>query len=45
MVGDEVEREGLERRGVDGSVRDEAGANSEEEAAEDISVEGEYERY
>lgn len=43
MVGDEDERAGLKGRGVvdvDGSVRDEAGAISEEDEAEDISVEG-----
>lgn len=40
MVGDEGDRAGLKRRGLDGSVRDEVGAISEEDEAEDITVEG-----
>lgn len=40
MVGDENDKAGLKRRGLDGSVRDEAGANSEEDEAEDITAEG-----
>ena len=42
MVGDEGDKVGVKRRGVEGSGRDEAGAISEEEAAEDITVEGWY---
>lgn len=41
MVGDENNRAELLKRGLDGSVRDEVGVISEEEeAAEDITVEG-----
>ena len=40
MVGDEDDRAGLKRRGLDGSVRDEVGVISEEDEAEDITVEG-----
>lgn len=40
MVGDENDKAGLRGRGVDGSVRDEAGVFSEEEEeAEDITAE------
>lgn len=39
VVGDEIDKTGLKRRNLDGNVRDEAGAMSEEEEAEDISVE------
>ena len=42
MVGDENDKAALKRRGFDGSGRDEAGAISEEEEAEDITVEGWY---
>ena len=42
MVGDENDKAGLKRRGLDGSLRDEAGAISEEEEAEDITIEGGY---
>ena len=40
IVGDENDKTGLKKRTLDGRVRDEAGAISEEEEAEDITVEG-----
>lgn len=40
IVGDENDRAGLKRRDLDGSLRDEAGGNSEEDETEDITVEG-----
>ena len=40
MVGDENDRAGLKKRGLNGSVHDDAGAISEEEEAEDINAEG-----
>lgn len=39
-MGDENDKTELKKRNLDGSVRDEAGAISEEEEAEDITVEG-----
>ncbi|CAD6571980.1 MAG: hypothetical protein ASARMPRED_004935 [Alectoria sarmentosa] len=39
VVGDENDKGGLKRRYLDGSVRDEAVATSEEEEAEDITAE------
>ena len=39
-MGDENDKVGLKRRYLDGSVRDEAVATSEEEEAEDITAEG-----
>lgn len=40
MVGDENDKAGLKSRGLDGNLRDEAGAISEEEEAVDIDMEG-----
>ncbi|KAF6239029.1 hypothetical protein HO173_002901 [Letharia columbiana] len=39
VVGDENDKAGLKRRGLDGGVRDEAGANSEDDEAVDITAE------
>ncbi|CAF9941958.1 hypothetical protein IMSHALPRED_003117 [Imshaugia aleurites] len=39
MVGDENDKAGLKSRGLDGNLRDEAGAISEEEEAVDIDME------
>ena len=43
VVGDENEKAGLKGRGLDGGVRDEAAANSEDDETVDITAEGAYE--